>query len=408
MGTTESRGLAKPVRRLTPAPLFPPRALGPASTGASAIPSASSASGSSPSPASLASGQAKEAVGPVIALQGVSRRYGPIAALQDVTLAIAAGEFFSLVGASGCGKTSTLRLIAGFDQPQEGRILLQGLDVTGAPPHRRPVNLVFQNYALFPHLTVWDNVAFGPRSRRLEAAAIRQQVGQALEVVGLSELARRLPHQLSGGQQQRVALARGLVNAPAALLLDEPLAALDPNLRQAMRAELKRIQREVGIAFLLVTHDREEALSLSDRLAVMHQGRLEQVGTPRELYDRPRTATVARFIGAANLLPGADGVSWRLLRPERLRLREVPPVNGEQGVRARVEDVAFHGPTLEVRLAALAPPVAAAAGAQPSPQTLIAIDTSVNLPTNLSVGTELWCVWDPADTHPLADGPSAG
>lgn len=331
---------------------------------------------------------------PVIALEGVSRSYGALNALHNLNLAIAPGEFFSLVGASGCGKTTTLRLIAGFDRPQEGRILLQGCDLTTAPPHRRPVNLVFQNYALFPHLNVWDNVAFGPRSRRVGAAELRQQVGQALEVVGLSELVRRHPHELSGGQQQRVALARGLVNAPAALLLDEPLAALDPNLRQAMRAELKRIQREVGIAFLLVTHDREEALSLSDRLAVMHEGRLEQVGTPRDLYDRPATATVAQFIGAANLLPPAGDIGCRLLRPERLRLRNRPPEGGEQGVRARVVDVVFHGPTLEVRLAAIG-----------SPLTLLAIDTSSNLPTDLSPGRELWCVWDPAHTHVLAENP---
>ena len=339
-------------------------------------------------------GRREETQEPVIALEGVSRRYGVLTALHNLHLTIAPGEFFSLVGASGCGKTTTLRLIAGFDQPQEGRILLQGHDLTGAPPHRRPVNLVFQNYALFPHLNVWDNVAFGPRSRRVGAADVRQQVGRALEVVGLSELARRYPHELSGGQQQRVALARGLVNAPAALLLDEPLAALDPNLRQAMRAELKRIQREVGIAFLLVTHDREEALSLSDRVAVMHQGRLEQVGTPRELYDRPHTATVAQFIGAANLFSPAEGWGWRLLRPERLRLGDSPPGGREDGVRARVVDVAFHGPTLEVRLEAIT-----------SPLTLLAIDTSVNLPGNICVGRELWCVWDPAHLHALVDGP---
>jgi spermidine/putrescine transport system ATP-binding protein len=330
----------------------------------------------------------------VIALEGVSRRYGALTALHNLTLTITPGEFFSLVGTSGCGKTTTLRLIAGFEQPQEGRILLQGRDLTGAPPHRRPVNLVFQNYALFPHLNVWDNVAFGPRSRRLGAADVRQQVGQALEVVGLSDLTRRFPHELSGGQQQRVALARGLVNTPAAILLDEPLAALDPNLRQAMRAELKRIQREVGIAFLLVTHDREEALSLSDRLAVLHQGRLEQVGTPRELYDQPRTATVAQFIGAANLLPPAEGLGWRLLRPERLRLGDTPPGAGKQGLRAVVVDVAFQGPTLEVRLAATG-----------SSMTLLAIDTSINLPNNLCAGRELWCVWDPAHTHGLPEGP---
>lgn len=331
----------------------------------------------------------------VITLERVSRRYGPQVALREVSLSIARGEFFSLLGASGCGKTTTLRLIAGFDHPQEGRILLQGRDLTDAPPHRRPVNLVFQNYALFPHLNVWDNVAFGPRSRRLEAVEIRQRVGAILEVVGLADLARRHPHQLSGGQQQRVALARALVNAPAALLLDEPLAALDPNLRHAMRSELKRIQREVGIAFLLVTHDREEALSLSDRLAVMDEGRLEQVGSPRELYDRPRTAAVARFIGAANVFPEVDGSGWRLLRPERLHLRVHPPSEGQRGVRARVREVAFQGPTLEVRLDS--------PGCPPVPW--IAIATRDNLPGSLNPGTELWCVWDPADTHALVHGP---
>ncbi|MFM7634837.1 MAG: ABC transporter ATP-binding protein, partial [Cyanobacteriota bacterium] len=278
---------------------------------------------------------------PVIALHGLSRRYGEQVALEGLELAIGAGEFFSLLGPSGCGKTTTLRLIAGFDRPDRGRILLQGRDLTEAPAHRRPVNLVFQNYALFPHLNVWDNVAFGPRSLRWDGAQIRHRVGEVLEVVRLGELARRRPQQLSGGQQQRVALARALVNAPAALLLDEPLAALDPDLRRTMRAELKRIQRQVGISFVLVTHDREEALSLSDRLAVLHRGRLEQVGTPRQLYDCPRSAVVATVLGAANLLPDGPGGGLRLLRPERLRLREAAPAAGERGLRARVRELVF-------------------------------------------------------------------
>ncbi len=325
----------------------------------------------------------------MISLCNVSRRYGELAALENLSLAIGAGEFFSLLGPSGCGKTTTLRLIAGFDRPQAGRILLQGRDLTEAPPHRRPVNLVFQNYALFPHLSVWDNVAFGPRSQRLAAAEIRRRVGQVLEVVRLAELARRRPHQLSGGQQQRVALARALVNAPAALLLDEPLAALDPDLRRTMRSELKRIQREVGITFLLVTHDREEALSLSDRLAVLHAGRLEQVGTPRQLYDRPRSAVVATFLGSANLLPERSGGGLRLLRPERLRLRATAPQAGELGLRARVRELAFQGSTVEVRLC----------GADDL--QLIAIDTSAALPDNLRIGAEIWCCWNPADSHLL-------
>ncbi len=337
----------------------------------------------------LESGRVAALSAEAIALRHVSHRYGDQAALDDLSLSIAAGEFFSLLGPSGCGKTTTLRLIAGFERPQAGRILLQGQDLTQAPPHRRPVNLVFQNYALFPHLSVWDNVAFGPRSLRRPEPEIRRRVGEALEVVRLTELARRRPHQLSGGQQQRVALARALVNAPAALLLDEPLAALDPDLRRTMRSELKRIQREVGITFLLVTHDREEALSLSDRLAVLHRGRLEQVGTPRELYERPTSAVVATFLGAANLLPTGAGEGVRLLRPERLRLSASPPGEGERGLRARVRELAFQGATVEVRLRC----------ADDLP--LIAIDTSAGLPDDLSIGTELWCRWNPADSHAL-------
>ena len=325
----------------------------------------------------------------MIALHGLSRRFGEQVALEGLELAIGAGEFFSLLGPSGCGKTTTLRLIAGFDRPDRGRILLQGRDLTEAPAHRRPVNLVFQNYALFPHLNVWDNVAFGPRSLRWDGAQIRHRVGEVLEVVRLGELARRRPQQLSGGQQQRVALARALVNAPAALLLDEPLAALDPDLRRTMRAELKRIQRQVGISFVLVTHDREEALSLSDRLAVLHRGRLEQVGTPRQLYDCPRSAVVATVLGAANLLPDGPGGGLRLLRPERLRLREAAPAAGERGLRARVRELVFQGATVEVHL-----------GTERD-GALVAVDTTATVPNNLRIGTELWCCWDPADCHRL-------
>jgi spermidine/putrescine transport system ATP-binding protein len=327
----------------------------------------------------------------VIVLQNLSRRYGDQLALDSLNLSFGAGEFFSLLGPSGCGKTTTLRLIAGFDRPDRGRVLLQGRDLTDAPPHRRPVNLVFQNYALFPHLSVWDNVAFGPRSLRLAEAEVRRRVGEALDVVRLADLARRRPHQLSGGQQQRVALARALVNAPAALLLDEPLAALDPDLRRTMRAELQRIQRQVGITFVLVTHDREEALSLSDRLAVLHEGRLEQVGTPRQLYDCPRSAVVATFLGAANLLPDGTGAGLRLLRPERLRLRSSAPVQGERALRARVRELVFQGATVEVRLRT------------ERDQALVAIDTAAAVPNNLRVGSEFWCCWNPADSHLLEE-----
>lgn len=336
---------------------------------------------------------------PVISLENVSRRYGGVSAVADLSLAVDAGEFFSLLGASGCGKTTTLRLIGGFERPDAGSIRLQGVELTQAPPHRRPVNTVFQNYALFPHLSVWDNVAFGPRSRGLTTAEIRRRVGEALEVVRLSDLGRRLPHQLSGGQQQRVALARALVNAPAALLLDEPLAALDPSLRRAMQAELKRIQREVGITFLMVTHDREEALALSDRLALLHGGRLEQLGTPRQLYDEPRSAYVASFLGGANLLRDQVAGHWRLLRPEQVRLGQGPPGSGQQGLRARVVDISFQGPSLELELLPLDPDGAGLLSGSP----LKALANRDNLPTNLDSGIDLWCLWDPADTRLLCD-----
>jgi spermidine/putrescine transport system ATP-binding protein len=348
---------------------------------------------------------------PVLELCDVRRSYGGVHAVEKLNLQVEAGEFFALLGASGCGKTTTLRLLAGFEHPDAGTIRLQGQDVTAWPAHRRPLNTVFQNYALFPHLSVWDNVAFGPRSRGLADAELRRRVGEALEVVRLAELGRRRPQQLSGGQQQRVALARALVNRPAALLLDEPLAALDPNLRRTMQGELKRIQREVGITFLFVTHDREEALALSDRLAVMHGGRIAQVGSPRQLYDRPVSPYVATFLGSANLLPDAAG-GWRLLRPERLRLGDRPPAADEQGVRARLESVTFQGPTLELRLRPLQPLAAGAAGvaggapaepaAVPSERAdLVALAARDQLPVDLNPGRDFWCTWTPADTHAI-------
>jgi len=345
-------------------------------------------------------GQATPSPQPVLELRGVQRRYGGVSAVADLSLQVAPGEFFALLGASGCGKTTTLRLIAGFESPDAGTIHLQGQDVTAWPAHRRPVNTVFQNYALFPHLNVWDNVAFGPRSRGWTDSELRRRVGEALEVVRLGDLARRRPRQLSGGQQQRVALARALVNRPAALLLDEPLAALDPNLRRAMQGELKRIQREVGITFLFITHDREEALALSDRLAVMHDGRIAQVGSPRQLYDRPVSPYVATFLGGANLLRSGGG-GWQLLRPERLRLRRQPPADGERGVRARLESITFQGPSLELRLRPL--DASACPDDLPVDSELVALAARDSLPADLNLGCQLWCVWDPADTHPFSD-----
>jgi spermidine/putrescine transport system ATP-binding protein len=315
---------------------------------------------------------------PVIVLEHVTKRFGDVVAVRDAHFAIGRGEFFSLLGPSGCGKTTTLRMIAGFETPTEGRILLEGRDVSRVPPYRRHVNTVFQHYALFPHMTVYDNVAFGPRSRKEDERAIGSRVARLLEVVGLANLARRRPGQLSGGQQQRVALARALVNEPAALLLDEPLGALDLKLRRAMQLELKRIQRDVGVTFVYVTHDQEEALTMSDRIAVVHAGRVEQIAAPHEIYDAPRTVFVADFIGGANLLPtritavvgararvevaGAVNLDvpagdWiprpgdagvLMVRPERVRLE--PGAEGPVALPATVESSVFQGAIVRVAL----------------------------------------------------------
>jgi spermidine/putrescine transport system ATP-binding protein len=241
---------------------------------------------------------------PVVKLDNVRKQYGSFIAVHQADFAIGRGEFFAMLGPSGCGKTTTLKMIAGFEQPTAGHVFLEGEDVSQVPPHKRNVNTVFQQYALFPHMSVFDNVAFGPRSKKINETEVKSRVNEMLEVVRLGEFAQRRPAQLSGGQQQRVALARALVNYPSALLLDEPLAALDLKLREAMQIELKRIQREVGITFVFVTHDQGEALTMSDRIAVMSEGRVEQVGTPVDIYARPETLFVAGFIGSANLLPG--------------------------------------------------------------------------------------------------------
>src|ERR1044072_6242689 len=231
-----------------------------------------------------------------IGLDRVSKRFGAVAAVDDVSLEIAEGEVFSLLGPSGCGKTTTLRMVAGFVRPREGRPLLQGDDVTDVPANKRPLNMVFQQYALFPHMSVHDNVAFGLKVKKVPRKEHNGRIKEILRVVELEGLERRRPRQLSGGQQQRVALARGLVQSPAGLLLDEPLGALDVKLRKQMQLQLKAIQNDLGTTFVYVTHDQEEALAMSDRIAVMNGGRVEQTGTPREIYERPQTAFGARFI----------------------------------------------------------------------------------------------------------------
>ncbi|HET7686917.1 MAG TPA: ABC transporter ATP-binding protein [Candidatus Limnocylindria bacterium] len=241
---------------------------------------------------------------PDVRLDRVTKRFGDVVAVDDLTLDIERGEFFSLLGPSGCGKTTTLRMIGGFEEASAGTIYLGDADVTNLPPFKRDVNTVFQSYALFPHLSIYENIAFGLRRRKVHDGEVRHQVAAMLELVELPGFEHRKPNQLSGGQQQRVALARALVNHPQVLLLDEPLGALDLKLRKQMQIELKRIQSEVGITFIYVTHDQEEAMTMSDRIAVMRHGRIEQLGPPEELYERPRTDFVAGFLGVSNLLDG--------------------------------------------------------------------------------------------------------
>jgi spermidine/putrescine transport system ATP-binding protein len=239
-----------------------------------------------------------------VRLDRITKRFGEVAAVDDLTLEIERGSFFALLGPSGCGKTTTLRMIGGFEEPTSGSIYLGDRDVVGLPPHKRDVNTVFQSYALFPHLSIADNVGFGLRRKGVKGSTLTSQVASVLEKVGLAGFDKRKPKQLSGGQQQRVALARALVNSPRVLLLDEPLGALDLKLRKQMQLELKAIQNDFGITFVHVTHDQEEAMTMADRIAVMNGGRIEQLGTPTELYERPRTAFVAGFLGVSNLLHG--------------------------------------------------------------------------------------------------------
>ncbi|MEU8266188.1 ABC transporter ATP-binding protein [Sphaerisporangium sp. NPDC049002] len=313
---------------------------------------------------------------PAIELDGVVKEYlahgEVVQAVKGVSLSIAEGEFFSMLGPSGCGKTTTMRMIAGFEDPSRGAVRLQGQDVTDVPPNKRDVNMVFQSYALFPHMNVWENVAFGLRRKRVPDPEIKRRVGEMLEIVDLTGREKRRPREMSGGQQQRVALARALVNNPRALLLDEPLGALDLKLRQAMQIELKRIQREVGITFVYVTHDQNEALTMSDRIAVMNDGLVEQLAGPREIYERPATKFVAGFIGTSNLLSGtaeavSDGTATirigdrdRVLvpvadgtlkggavevtvRPEKIRISHDEPGADLSAVRGTVAEVVYLG-----------------------------------------------------------------
>ncbi len=370
--------------------------------------------------------------GPVIEIDHVTKRFGDYIAVADADFSIASGEFFSMLGPSGCGKTTTLRMIAGFETPTEGAIRLEGADVSKTPPNKRNVNTVFQHYALFPHMTVRDNVAYGPRSARVDKregkGTVRRRVDELLEIVRLSDFADRKPAQLSGGQQQRVALARALVNYPSALLLDEPLGALDLKLRHVMQFELKRIQREIGITFIYVTHDQEEALTMSDRIAVMNAGNVEQIGTPTEIYDRPASVFVASFIGQANLWTGRQtgranrdfvevevlgstlkarpgdtaiepgGRATLMVRPERLRVSPASdgaPTGEVASVHATVTDLTFQGPVVRLLLAA------------PDSSTIVAhVGPEQDLPL-LRPGDEVYVSWAPSASLvlPSADIP---
>ena len=280
-----------------------------------------------------------------VRLERVTKRFDEVVAVDDLSVQIPQGSFFALLGPSGCGKTTTLRMIGGFEEPDAGTIYLGDRTVTGLPPYKRDVNTVFQSYALFPHLTIFENVAFGLRRRGLKGPQLEGRVREILSLVDLAGVERRKPRQLSGGQQQRVALARALVNRPQVLLLDEPLGALDLKLRKQMQLELKALQHEMGITFVQVTHDQDEAMTMADQIAVMNQGRIEQLGSPAELYERPRTAFVARFLGASNLLPGTV-VGSGVVRLDgggevRIAVDSLPESGTRVAVGIRPEKLAF-------------------------------------------------------------------
>ena len=358
---------------------------------------------------------APAAMAPEIRLDNLEKRFGDVHAVDKVSLDVAAGEFFSLLGPSGCGKTTTLRMIGGFELPTGGRILLRGRDVTNEPPDKRPVNMVFQHYALFPHLTVGDNVAFGPKRKGMAKDEVRRRVGDALALTRLEGFEKRKPHQLSGGQQQRVALARALANRPDVLLLDEPLGALDLKLRRQLQVELKRIQSEVGITFVYVTHDQEEALSMSDRIAVMNAGHVEQLGTPEELYERP-VDPVRRRLHRHDQPAARDG-GRRRPRPPRHRRggrrglrrtgRRDPPSRSASApsrsgssrparadaVPAVVEQAAYLGNTVSYL-------VRTSGG---TGLTILTPKAGARLP----VDSEIAVAWDAADALVLGVGPSA-
>ncbi|GAA1983639.1 ABC transporter ATP-binding protein [Nocardiopsis rhodophaea] len=372
-------------------------------------------------PARPAADAAARADAPAISLEGVAKTYRTghetVTAVCGIDLTIPQGEFFSLLGPSGCGKSTTMRMIAGFEEPTAGTVRLAGQDVTHGPPNRRDVNMVFQSYALFPHMTVYDNIAFGLRRKKLSEPEIRRRVGEMVELVELGGREKTRPGRLSGGQQQRVALARALVNRPSALLLDEPLGALDLKLRQAMQIELKRIQRDIGITFVYVTHDQGEALTMSDRIAVLNQGIIEQLGTPAEIYERPATRFTAGFIGTSNLLTGTvaerrgDGAVLDLgeagrviaatdaapgdeidvtVRPEKITLAAEEPTGEWSRLRGTVTEVVYRGSTTHYT-------VRADNGAQ----IVVFRQNACDASALSSRGDKVWLSWRPESAYVL-------
>jgi spermidine/putrescine transport system ATP-binding protein len=365
------------------------------------------------------------ATGTGISVESVRKRFGGVEAVAGVDFEIHEGEFFTMLGPSGCGKTTTLRMIAGFEEPDQGRILLRGEDVTHVPPNRRNVNMVFQHYALFPHMSIAENIAFGLKLKKLSRPEQRERVQEILRVIGLQGLERRKPAQLSGGQQQRVALARALVNRPAALLLDEPLGALDVKLRKQLQLELKRIQVELGTTFVYVTHDQEEALGMSDRIAVMNGGHIEQIGGPKEVYELPQTAFVADFIGSLNAIDfrvddlagdlavmqlgdgerlavlaspqTARGASVKVaVRPERIRVAAAgdgAPVGGSR-VSGTIAEIVFLGPMTQFH-------VDTAAG------RIVSYRMDDDAAARLREGSVVVLTWGPEHASVLAGAPVA-
>jgi putative spermidine/putrescine transport system ATP-binding protein len=374
-----------------------------------AVQTVTSLSGSAPdqAPESASTSARARALDAAVRLEGVRKVFGETEAVAGIDLEIADGEFFSMLGPSGSGKTTTLRMIAGFEQPSSGRILLHGHDVTGVPPFDRDVNTVFQDYALFPHMNVAANVAYGLMVRRVDRAERERRVTDALRMVRLAGFGSRKPSQLSGGQRQRVALARALVNRPRVLLLDEPLGALDLKLREEMQIELKAIQQQVGITFIYVTHDQEEALTMSDRLAVFSDGRIEQVGSPADVYEQPATPFVAGFVGTSNLLRGevaravigAEGTFT--VRPEKIRMADTgaPMADDEIAANGVIRDVIYLGS--DTRYV-----VALEAGGE-------LVVTQQNLETSsmevlAARGRAVRLVWKRRHVLALAGGPSTG